>query len=112
MRQWNNHLLANSHNDRQVKFGQVLVLLSCLALTGYFAFHANHGRYGLEVREKLIARSVLLEFEIKSLETVRAKLSHEVELLASDPPHPDLVEEIARNVLGYARAKDQIYQLR
>ena len=104
--------MANSQNDRQIKFGQVLVLLSCLALSSYFAYHANHGRYGLEVREKLIERSVLLEFEIKSLETVRSKLAHEVALLSTEPPHPDIVEEIARSVLGYARPNDHIYQLR
>ena len=105
-------MLAKSHNDRQLNLRRVPVLLSCLALTAYFAYHANHGRYGLEVREKLIARSVLLEFEIKSLETVRAKLAHEVELLSTNPPHPDLVEEIAQSVLGYARPNDHIYQLR
>lgn len=105
-------MLAHSYDEQQTaKLGQVLVLLTCLTLTAYFAYHANYGRYGLEARQKLIERSVLLEFEIRSLETTRTKLAHEIELLTKDPPNADLVEEIARSVLGYAKRGDRIVKL-
>ena len=83
-------------------------MLLCLGLTAYFANHAINGRHGLEAKKKLIERSSLLEFEIRSLEAVRANLEHDVALLAPDLPNPDLVEEIARDVLGYAHPGDRL----
>lgn len=84
------------------------MLLLCLGLTAYFAHHAIHGRHGLEVRSRLIERSALLEFEIKSLEAVRAKLQRDVTLLSPELPDPDIVEEIAREVLGFVDPNDRI----
>ena len=84
------------------------MLLLCLGLTAYFVNHAIYGRHGLEVRSALIERSALLEFEIKSLEAVRAKLERDVALLSPEQPDPDLVEEIAREVLGFVRPEDQV----
>ncbi len=84
------------------------MLLLCLGLTAYFVHHAINGRHGFEVRSRLIERSALLEFEIKSLEAVRAKLERDVALLALQKPDPDLVEEIAREMLGFVRPADQV----
>ena len=84
------------------------MLLLCLGLTAYFVHHAINGRHGFEARSRLIERSALLEFEIKSLEAVRAKLERDVALLSPDQPDPDLVEETAREVLGFVRPEDQI----
>ena len=50
------------------------MLLLCLGFTAYFAYHAIYGRHGLEVRSALTERSALLEFEINSLEAVRANV--------------------------------------
>jgi cell division protein FtsB len=87
---------------------QATVLLLCLGLTAYFAHHAFNGRHGLEARSRLIERSALLEFEIKSLEAVRAKLQRDVALLTPQQPDPDIVEEIAREVLGFVRPDDVV----
>jgi cell division protein FtsB len=91
---------------------QALVLLACLMATAYFAYHAKYGRHGLEARQRLIERSALLDFEIKGLETVRSKLKHDVTLLSPEIPDSDLVEEIARNVLGYVRPDDRVITAR
>jgi cell division protein FtsB len=60
------------------------------------------------VRSQLTERSALLEFEIKSLEAVRANLQRDVALLTPDKPDPDIVEEIAREVLGFVDPHDQV----
>jgi cell division protein FtsB len=91
---------------------QVLVLLACLMSTAYFVHHARYGRHGLEVRKQLTERAALLDFEIKGLETVRAKLARDVALLSPEVPNADLVEEIARDVLGYVRSGDAIIAVR
>lgn len=87
---------------------QIFVLLACLTSTAYFVYHARYGRHGLEARNRLIERSALLDFEIRGLESVRTKLRHDVALLSPEVPNADLVEEIARDVLGYVRSNDTI----
>ena len=83
-------------------------MLTCLGLTITFAYHAIHGRHGLETRSRLISRSEGLEFEIRGLEAVRARLKRDIALLAPKLPDSDLVEEIARDVLGFVDPKDRI----
>ncbi len=95
-------------HDRPAGPRQILVVLTCLGLTCTFAYHALYGRHGLETRSRLISRSEGLEFEIRGLEAVKARLARDVALLTSDPPNADIVEEIARDVLGFVRADDQI----
>jgi cell division protein FtsB len=76
--------------------------------TGYFAYHAIHGRHGFEARARLIERSNVLEFEIKSLEAVKSHLQRDVALLSPELPAPDLIEEIARDVLGFSFPGERI----
>jgi cell division protein FtsB len=101
-------VLRQTQNDWRARLRQATVLLLCLGLTAYFAFHTLKGRHSLEAREKLLERQSAVEFEIQSLEAVRAKLERDVALLRPDLPDPDFVEEIAREVLGFANPQDQI----
>lgn len=84
------------------------MLLLCLGLTAYFAYHTVKGRHGLEAREKLLERESALQFEMQSLEAVRAKLERDVALLRPDLPDPDIVEDVAREVLGFAHPQDLV----
>jgi cell division protein FtsB len=104
-------VLASVPSDRRNGsqfFAQALVLLACLTSTAYFGYHVRYGRHGLEERARLIERAALLDFENRSLEVVRAKLAHDVALLSPDMPNSDLVEEVARDILGYVRSDDKI----
>lgn len=87
---------------------QVSVLLLCCGLTVYFGYHTIKGRHGLETRSRLIERSTVLEREIKTLETVRARLEHELALLDGPTADPDYIEELARRHLGFAAREDRI----
>jgi cell division protein FtsB len=44
---------------------------------------------------------MLLEREITSLEAARANLERDVALLGATPPDPDLVAELAAEILGF-----------
>lgn len=88
-----------------------LVLLGCLLMSAYFVQHMIKGKHGLEARSRLVERSKVLEREIAGLEAVQSVLLRDVMLLRPDPPHPDLVEEIATGVLGMVRAGDRIVLL-
>ncbi len=87
---------------------QLAFMLICLSLTVYFSYHMRYGRHGLEARSELQERSALLDFEIKGLESVRTKLRKDVALLSPEIPNADIVEETARDVLGYVRPDDKI----
>ncbi|MDX2259049.1 MAG: septum formation initiator family protein [Hyphomicrobiaceae bacterium] len=83
-------------------------MLACLGTSTYFAHHALHGRHGLEARSRLINQATSAEFVIRGLEAERSRLATDVALLRREPPDPDLVEEVARDLLGYARPGDRL----
>jgi cell division protein FtsB len=87
---------------------QLVITVVCLGLTAYFSYHIKHGRHGLEARAQLQDRLALLDFELKGLESVRSKLRRDVALLSPEIPNADIVEETARDVLGYVRPEDKI----
>jgi len=94
------------HDRRKARPRQFLVSLLCLCALAYFAHHAVKGKRGLEARSRLIERSRVLEPEIARLEAARMRLEQDVRLLNAHDP--DLVEELAIAVLGFARPGDRI----
>lgn len=96
--------------ERQMRLirQRAIVLLIAVAATAYFAHHAIYGRYGLEARRALAERTIIARGKLAGLEAVRADLARDVALLAADPPHPDLAEELARATLGFARPADRV----
>lgn len=94
--------------DWRVLNRQIVVALSCLGLTAYFAYHAQYGRHGLEAKHQFLERLTLLEFETKGLEAARIRYRQDIQLLAPELPNTDIVEEIARDVLGYVDPADHV----
>jgi cell division protein FtsB len=94
-----------THRHRR---SRLAVIGLALLVTAWFTEHARSGRYGFATRARLEARAADLAVEIARLDATRRALAHEVALLAAEPPSADLVEEIARDVLGFARPQDRI----
>jgi cell division protein FtsB len=94
------------YDRRKGRPRQMLVSLFCLCALGYFAYHAIVGKRGLEARSRLIERSRQLEPEIERLEAVRTRLERDVRLL--DARDPDIIEELAIELLGFARPGDRV----
>jgi cell division protein FtsB len=94
------------YDRRKGRPRQILVSLFCLFALGYFAYHAIVGKRGLEARSRLIERSRQLEPEIARLEALRARLERDVQLLSARDP--DIVEELANEILGFARPGDRV----
>lgn len=86
----------------------LLILIGCLGATVYFAHHALNGTHGHHAQARLLARSVSLERETARLAAVREGLARDVAALSSEPPAPDITEEIARDLLGFGRAGEFI----
>jgi len=54
----------------------------------------------------------MLAAEIAKLEAVRSDLRRDVALLTPEIPDSDIVDEVARDVLGYARAGEAVLRRR
>ncbi len=87
---------------------QTWVLLFCIMLSAYFAYHANYGRHGLEARARLVERAAKLELELEGLETVRARLERNVALLSDKTLEADMLDEAARAGLIFARPEEVV----
>lgn len=85
-----------------------ILLFVCACLSAYFGYHAIQGRHGLVARSSLIERSRVLEREIRALEAVQARLTREIALLSETRPDPDYVDELAREMLGFAHPSDKL----
>jgi cell division protein FtsB len=97
------------YDRRKGRPRQILVSLFCVCALGYFAYHAIVGKRGFEARSRLIERSRQLGPEIERLEAVRARLEREVALL--DAADPDIIEELAIDLLGFVRPGDRVLLL-
>jgi cell division protein FtsB len=94
------------HDRRKSQPRQILVSLVCLCALAYLAHHAIKGKRGLEARSRLIERSRVLEPQIARLEAARTRLERDVRLL--NARDPDIIEELAIDVLGFARPGDRV----
>lgn len=94
--------------SRKGKNGRYLVLLAvCLALIGYFSYHAVEGDHGLHRRAALAKKIALLETELAALKRERQRIEHDVALMTERArSDPDALDEQARTLLNYARPED------
>ena len=102
-------MLRISRHEFRWSAKRTLTVMACLGLTAYFAHHAVSGRHGLEARRHLMARAPALEQQVTTLSAARDRLKLEVSLLSSDFPSRDLVEEVAREVLGYVLPSEIVW---
>ncbi len=87
---------------------ECLVLLLCAAGTAYFSYHAFAGRHGLEARWRLTSEFSNAEIKLRGLEIARSHLERDIALLQDDNLDPDLLDQQARSVLGFAQAEELI----
>ena len=89
-----------------------LLLTICVALIGYFAYHAVEGDHGLHKRTMLSEKIKRLEAELRALKEERVRVEHDVALVTTRArTEPDLLDEQARALLNYTKP-DEIVVLR
>ncbi|MBI2719788.1 MAG: septum formation initiator family protein [Rhizobiales bacterium] len=86
---------------RQRRFDAVVTFV-CLALLGYFAWHAYYGERGLPYRDRLAAQAQGLADRYAVIEDRRKKIEHRVSLVRPDSIDPDMLDELARAQLEMA----------
>ncbi len=86
--------------------GGMLFLFGMFAIGCYFAFAAVQGDYGVFRQVQIRAEIAVLQDEKARLETELAALSNRTHRLSDTFLDIDLLDEQAREVLGYVRADE------
>ena len=94
--------------SRKGRNGRYLLLFAvCLALIGYFSYHAVEGNHGLHKRTALAGKVERLEAELAALKQERARIEHDVALMTDRVQgEPDMLDEQARGLLNHVRPGD------
>jgi cell division protein FtsB len=85
----------------------VLGLYTFAALfIGYFAANAFTGNHGLRAQQDLEQQLTAMKADLMQLKAERAVWERQVSLLRADRIDPDMLDERARALIGYADPRD------
>ncbi len=82
------------------------------AFLGYFAYHAFHGEYGMLAEARLEHEVATLKTRLDDLQARRRALAARVARVRPESLDADLVDELARASLNYARPGDVVLYIR
>jgi len=85
-----------------------VVTCVCLALLGYFGWHAYKGPRGFPYRDGLEVKVANLQDKFEGLQQERETLEGKVSLLRPESIDPDLLDELARGDLDLAKPTDVV----
>lgn len=95
-RMWTKH-------HKKKRFGRLVVPAITVAFLSYFGYHSLHGDFGLKSTERLEQRRLERIAELKTLSSIRVSLERQVGLLSDGSLERDMIDEISRYQLNYAR---------
>lgn len=84
----------------------LIVPVIAIAFSGYFAWHGWHGSFGIEARRQLTVEAVRLNGELERVKQERKAIERRVNLLRSASLESDMLDERAREILGFANANE------
>jgi cell division protein FtsB len=99
------------HLLRRLRFDHA-VTVGCMAMLGYFAWHAWQGPRGFSYRDGLAIKLAELQTDRAAIVKTRQSLEGKVSLMRPDHVDPDLLEELARSQLDMAGANDLVVRVR
>ena len=87
----------------RVPWGRAFATLLTAGACAYFGYHAKTGPNGWDAREMRIAERAELRTELASLTRTRERMGRRAALLDGTQIERDVLDERARELLGYAR---------
>jgi len=88
--------------------GAIFYFLMAFTLGAYFMFAAVQGDYGVFKRVQIMAEADVLRAEVDRLTADLAEISNKTLRLSDSFLDLDLLDEQARDVLGYVRADEVV----
>ena len=100
-----------SHRRRHAILTAIGLYIFAAAFIGYFAVNAFTGNHGLRAQQGLDLQLATMQRQLKAIKAERATWERRVALLRSDKIDPDMLDERARALLGYADPRDLVLLL-
>jgi len=95
-----------SHRRRRTILTAIGLYAFAAAFIGYFAMNAFSGNHGLRAQADLDQQMAALQQELHALKAERSVWERRVALLRTDRIDPDMLDERARALLGFADPRD------
>lgn len=95
-----------SHRRRRAVLTALGLYLFAAAFIGYFGANAYSGNHGLRAQKDLEQQLGAMQQELQDLKTERSDWERRVALLRSDRIDPDMLDERARKLVGFADPHD------
>lgn len=95
-----------STQTAHTSLGATIYFLMALSLGSYFTFAAVQGDYGVFRQVEISAEAEALKAERDKLASDLAEMQNKTKRLSDDYLDVDLLDEQAREVLGYVRADE------
>jgi cell division protein FtsB len=95
-----------SHRRRHAILTALGLYVFAALFIGYFAVNAFTGNHGLRAQADLDQQLAAMQAELATIKAERAVWERRVALLRSDRLDPDLLDERARSLIGYADPRD------
>src|ERR1041385_7252550 len=99
------------HRRRRIVLTALGLYTFAALFIGYFGVNAFTGAHGLRAQADLDKQLAKMEGELSQLKAERAVWERRVALLRADKIDPDMLDERARALLGYADPRDVILLL-
>ena len=95
-----------SHRRRRAILTAIGLYLFAAAFVGYFAVNAFTGNHGLRAQQEIEHQLALMQSDLAQVKAERAVWERRVSLLRSDKIDPDMLDERARALIGFADPRD------
>jgi cell division protein FtsB len=95
-----------SHRRRRTILTALALYCFAALFIGYFAMNAFSGDHGLRAQQDLEQQMASMRDQLAQLKAERAVWERKVSLLRSDRIDPDMLDERARALIGYADPRD------
>ena len=82
------------------------VTIVCFCLLGFFGWHSLYGKRSFANQEKILMKVAELEDTRDNIKSKREILETRVSLLRPESIDPDMLEEVARKMLGFTRPNE------
>ena len=96
----------STRQHRKSYLRPLVVPVIALGFSGYFAWHGWHGSFGIEARRQLTVEADRLDRELDGVKKERRAIELRVNLLRSSSLESDMLDERAREILGFANANE------
>jgi cell division protein FtsB len=99
---------VSTRQKRTSRLPGLIVPGLCLAIMGYFAYHAQTGKYSIHTQSEMNEEALRLQFVLSDLQHQRKKLAARVNQLTNGTLERDALDEITRRELGYSAQNEVI----